>query len=58
MHPFFHASEVIDVKEGWRSWNSVCRFHASSTCIEAQLYQDNVGPINIKEVIEDSLIED
>ena len=33
-------------------------FYASSNCIEAQLYQDNVGPISIKESIKDSPKED
>ena len=33
-------------------------FHTSSNCIEAQLYQKNVGPINIKEPIEDSPVDD
>ena len=28
-------------------------FHTSSNCVVAQLYQDNVGPINIKESLED-----
>ena len=33
-------------------------FHTSSNCVEAQLYQENVGPINVKEPLEDSSVDD
>ena len=33
-------------------------FHTSSNCVETQRYQENVGPINIKESLEDSLVND
>ena len=33
-------------------------FHTSLNCVEAQLYQDNVGPINVKESLEDFLADD
>ena len=32
-------------------------FHISFNYVKAQLYQENVGPINIKEPIEDSPVE-
>ena len=32
-------------------------FHTSLNCVEAQLYQDNVDPINVKESLEDLLVD-